>query len=489
MLLWRPIPLSSSAKTLCAVGCVCALLSGAFWALAWHLVPASYYDYDESDYQHAARSGWWANATDTPTQPILSFLEMGWRQYRNPIPSTELSAIARQQNDLNFYRHRHGPVHVYWLLLTQPWAPDEQTMRRLSLAVAPLAALAMALAFARLWPAPTGLLAGLLIAAFVLLSPITFPIVELAPHLLYTGFSGLALILLSRFAIEGRRGLWYASVVGSAFAFCTLEISFVLILTQLAVLVWRWRTCERPMALAGKSVLLFFGTILVLWPAAVLRLSALKAYLFMAYLAVARRSAWGEETLAVLWGARLLWTPVEWLMFLGALYFWWRHRRDPQWQALAPFLLYTVLMIGATLRVTSNLPRYVILFFSAVQLFTALAWAMWLRPYASRQRAVALSLIALVLSANAWAYRMNRQIGPPPRRVPSLVEQLRKQGLEGKQLLVPQEEIPTLHYYLPSAKLRGYLESEDPQARAASGRFDAIVLRGDPVLIRAPLKE
>lgn len=466
--------------------CTLLLLTGSFFALAWNLVPASLYDYDESDYMHAARFGWFANAFDSPSQSLPDFLISGWRQFRDPLPRTEISALARQGDDLNFYRHRHGPVHSYWLLLTSTFADNEQSMRRVSLAVAPLGAALLALTFLATYPPAVGAAAAVLGAAFFLLSPVTFPIVELAPHVWFATFCGVSLILLSRAVQDGNRFAWYASVSFTALAFCTLEVAFVPVFVLASAALWHRGNLRVDRSFVLRSLGVFFVTVALCWPAAIFKLAVVKAYLFMAYLAVARRGAWGDESLSSVWLTRLGWTPIEWFLIGAGLALWWIHRQDRRWSALAPFLLFALLMIGATLRVNSAMPRYAILFFVSLQLLAALGLSLQLQTLPALRRWFAVALLCSALAANAVAFRSRKPApGPPSPRMPLLIQEIRRHGLQTARLLAPQDEIPTLHYYLPQAHFQGYVDS-DPIARGLQNRFDAVILRGEPArLIRS----
>ena len=47
---------------------------------------------------------------------------------------------------------------------------------------------------------------------------------------------------------------------------------------------------------------------------------------------------------------------------------------------------------------------------------------------------------------------------------------LRTQDIEGKQIWVPQSKLPTVHYYFPQARLRGYLNETD-----IAGNLDGVL--------------
>jgi asparagine N-glycosylation enzyme membrane subunit Stt3 len=80
-------------------------------------------------------------------------------------------------------------------------------------------------------------------------------------------------------------------VVLAGLAFCTLEVAFVLIATVLICGYLRRKELADDWAFARNSALALLGAILLVWPAAILKLNFLKAYLFMSYVRVEIRQA------------------------------------------------------------------------------------------------------------------------------------------------------------------------------------------------------
>ena len=152
--------------------------------------------------------------------------------------------------------------------------------------------------FGALWlmPGAAGQIAAILTTVLYLWS---YPVVrstELGPHQLFATCVAAALLLIARMFDAPQpavRSYWYAAVVVTAVAFCSLEVAFALILT---ILVCGYLLRERlkpDMAFAARTIGWFVATVLTLWPGAILKLSFVKAYLFMAYLALFRHGAWG----------------------------------------------------------------------------------------------------------------------------------------------------------------------------------------------------
>jgi hypothetical protein len=46
---------------------------------------------------------------------------------------------------------------------------------------------------------------------------------------------------------------------------------------------------------------------------------------------------------------------------------------------------------------------------------------------------------------------------------------------EGKKLLVPQDDLPMIHYYFPGANLWGYVDEQEKTAWLTRERFDVVL--------------
>jgi len=112
---------------------IVAVLLAAFLLFVEARIPAGPYSYDESDYMYAASLGVWANYVDTPSRSVAEFVSMGLRYGTEEELRVELSTHARSIDDVNFYRHWHGPLYTYFLTLASPWKHNEQAMRALTL--------------------------------------------------------------------------------------------------------------------------------------------------------------------------------------------------------------------------------------------------------------------------------------------------------------------------------------------------------------------
>jgi len=456
---------------------ILTLLAVLLFLMAGNVAPDPYI-YDEADYMYAASLGFAANYTDTPTLPIADFVRTGLARGRDSSQRQALSEQIRASNDAVFYRHWHGPLYLYLLIPVSRLGLSEQQVRTVMLAIPALTLVAIYCGCLWLIPGRARTFASLGSSLLFLSSYSVTGSTELAPHHLFAFFSILFLFCLMKFIATGNRAHWYVAVVFAAFAFCTLEIAFVLIAT-LGIFVYvkrhslaiGWRT-------AGASLGLFIATVLVGWPAAIYKLSFVKGYLFMAYLALFRKAPWGTEGVFDVWRTRLLDSPLEWAAILASLFLYFQTRSDNGKPRTYPILVYTTLMLAATARVVSSSPRYSLLFMPLLDIFAALTLVPFLMEAPRRVVYGALTLSWGFLGIDE--YRLFTRNHTPDPRPPAILKYIRENGLEEKTLLVPQDDLPMIHYYFPRMHLHGYQEP-NPQL---SG--DATLLRGYPVRVESP---
>ncbi|MFZ0337300.1 MAG: hypothetical protein WAL45_04655, partial [Terracidiphilus sp.] len=366
------------------------LLLALFLILITHNVSSEPYVYDEADYMYAASMGFSSNWSDTPTIPIADFVRAGLQGGGRK----GLSERIRGGNDVLFYRHFHGPLFHYLLIPAAHLGLSERAVRTSLLAI-PCASLGV-IYFGCLWLLPGY---GAIVPAMLFLASYSvLGSTELAPHQLFALCSLASVILLMKAVATGRQLYWYGAVVAAALAFCTLEIAVALLVT-LTICCFveraRWSVDGKFVA---KSLALFLATVLVIWPAAILRLSFVKAYAVMAYLALSRESAWGNTGLLETWRDRVFHSPIEWTLIAVSLLVWAGNRR----RDIYPVGLFAVIALLATLRVLTVTPRYSLVFVPALDLLAGLALVPSLGPL---RRPASLAVVALAVAGlygNAW---------------------------------------------------------------------------------------
>ena len=357
---------------------VLSALIAIFLGLATKTVPSFPYQYDEADYMFAANLGLVANYTDTPTMPLPEFISTGLSRGRDPQQATQLSAQIRQSNDVLLYRHWHGPLYFYWLILTSKLNLDEREMRLATLSF-PICSICL-IYLGCLWilsgPASVATLAAILSSALFAFMDIAVRSSELAPHQLFACCSLACIILLTKMVATGKRVYFYGAIVVAALSCCLLEVGTI---SVLVVLLCGFRERKKlaadwPMVL--RSLAFFFFTVLLVWPPALLRLSFVKGFLGMAYLAVFRKSAWGQASLLEVWQQHIFSAPLAWLVLFVAPLFWlFAIRRSPGLRFLYPVAVFAILMIAVTARVNSATPRYLLVFSRLSPCFLVASWS------------------------------------------------------------------------------------------------------------------
>jgi Dolichyl-phosphate-mannose-protein mannosyltransferase len=447
-----------------------ALLLALFLLLVVRKVSPEPYVYDEADYIYAASLGFSANWTDSPSIPVSAFVRAGLHREGRQT----LSERIRAGNDVLFYRHFHGPLLEYLLIPVSRIGLDERTVRTLMLAI-PAASIGV-IYFGCLWLLPLNIgRPGALLAAMLFLS--SYSVVwstELAPHQLFALCSLACLILLLKAVAGGQRGYWYGAVATAGLALCTLEVAVGLIPT-LAICAISERTRWRAdWQFAGRSIATLLGTMLVVWPASILRLSLPKSCAVMGYLALQRQAPWGNAGFLETWRMRLLSSPLEWAIIGASLFLLTRKPR------LYPLAVFAALMLAATLRVVTGTPRYSLAFLPELDLFAGLAL---IPSFGRLRRPASGAVVALAVAGlygSAW-YQVARSPGNPNPRSAAVLSYIHQNTLENKALLVPQTDLPTLHYYFPGMRLRGYF-GRTPTASDRSGFHpDAVLYTGDTV--------
>jgi hypothetical protein len=455
------------------------ILLAVLLSLMAHNVAPDPYTYDEADYMYAASLGFVANYTDTPTLSLADFVRTGLARGRDASQHQALSESIRGSNDVVFYRHWHGPLYLYFLIPVSRLGLSEQQVRTLMLLIPALTLAVIYCGCLWLIPGRAGIFAALGSSLLFLSSSSVAGSTELAPHQLFALLSALFLFFLMKFAASGRRIYWYTAVASAGLAFCTLEVAFVMIITLGIFGIVVRRHAGQGWRLTARSLAVFFATVLVMWPAAIYKLSFVKGYLFMAYLALFRKSPWGTAGVFEIWGHRLLDSPLEWAAILASLFVYFRNPGQSEKHRTYPILVYAALMLAATAGVVSSSPRYSLLFMPALDIFAALT----LMPFlaAAPRRVLYAALALFCASFGIGEYRESARHRNPDPRPPAVLNYIRENRLQEKALLVPQEDLPMIHYYFPRTHLRGYY-NENP---GPSG-MDGILYRGYPVRIEFP---
>jgi hypothetical protein len=447
---------------------VFAFLLALFLSLIARNVSSEPYGYDEADYLYAASLGFAANWSDTPSIPIAGFVRAGLHGGSRQA----LSESIRGGSDVLFHRHFHGPLVEYLLIPLTHLGLSERGTRMALLAIPALSLAVIYFGCLWLWP---GSNAALLSAALFLSSYAVIRSTELAPHQLFALCSLACLVLLAKAIATGRRAYWYGCVIASGLAFCALEVACVLIVT-VAICGWversRWQADGKFVA---QSVGAFLATVVVVWPAAILRLSFLKSCAVLAYLTLLRAAPWGPVGFMDMWRARILNSPLEWALILVGVAMWLQNRR----RNIYPLGLFAALMLTATFRVFTDTPRYSLAFMPALDLLAGLALVPALGPLRRPASFAVVALAVAGLYGQAW-YRVVHQRHNPNPRSAAVLSYIHQNELENKEVLAPQADLPTLHYYFPGMRLRGYFGPAPTVSDSAGFENASIILAPEP---------
>lgn len=460
---------------------VLAALIAGFLFLARLTIPKGPYGYDEADYMFDASLGLSANYTDHGTLPITDFVREGLTRGRNPSERHALSEFARASNDVAFYRHWHGPMYYYWLIFASQFAHDEDGVRWLSVVFPILTC--VVIYFGCLWitPGREGMLQAILSSALFIWSGVTVASLELAPHQFFVVWFLIGLLLLAKMIVTHERRYFYAAAVVAGLAFSTLEVTFVLVAVMLACIVFERRWLKVDWGFAWRTVALFLGTVLISWPGAILKLTFLKSYLGIAYLAVFRKAPWGNVSLFETWAKRLLASPVEWILILVAVAAFLVGR---QWvgrqRYLYPFLLFGVLMMLTTAKVAADAPRYSLPFLPVLEVVAGCTVGTWLARKSPGTSYGAVAVLCAAIFCTSWIKGLGHPYIEDPRNR-ALLNYIEANRLQTSSLLVPVGYIPTIHYYFRQVQLRSF-EGSNPVPDDFKGKkFDGVLYPGDPV--------
>jgi len=222
----------------------------------------------------------------------------------------------------------------------------------------------------------------------------------------------------------------------------------------------------------AKSAALYLGIIFILWPAAILQLSIVKAYMSLVYIAMYRKH-WGDVTPLGSWQLRIQHSPVQWLLLAAALILFFARRDLPVRRVALPFLLFGGLTLLVLARVANDTARYDLPYFQAFNFFTGLVLTVAIYDFKPLVRNLVIAGTAAACLFTTWfAMQSTREI---PSSVPRVLEAVRRDGLTSASILAPQNLVPVLHYYFPESRLRGYGDAAPTSDDLRAAAYDAII--------------
>lgn len=450
-----------------SVGWLLPTLIGAF--LIYIDVDRGLFQYDEADYTLAARQGFLANYLETSAIPTQAFLIKGLKTFLiGDLPV--LSREIRASGDVSFFRHYHPPFTVYLISLTDNlFGSKEFTLR---LAIWFVATLTIPVVYwqLRLMLPDNGHWIGMLAATLIATSPMIHTTsAMISVHPLYVLTAILTFTWLIRFFQTNRIQYFYLFVACLAWAFTVNEYAIILscvcllcmILIPNDILTVTRRRISIDHHMFGGLVCLF-GVFIILWPGGILKLTALKSYIYLFYIVFVKSTlSYGAHTLFDIWSARFMSAPVEMVLILFGLgygLFGILTRRIPKlW---LPLWCYPGIIFLANLLNKAAFNTYALSMYPFLLIFAAMGMVAWVQHQkAPWRRNAAITFIIGLIIANIVLDRY------PPREdltpLKTAFDTIIHGGSTDDRILVNFGYLPTVSYYLPEHEVSTiYLETK-----------------------------
>lgn len=353
-----------------------AMLTLVFYLIYKSSIPNTCFDIDEADYMYSLEKGFAAHYLDKNAISFISFVKLGISKGFKNDKKTELSRTIRSADDINLYRHFHGPLYFYYMMIGEKIVgKDERAVRAFTMLLQLLCSIVMVVCCVILLGRQYGRVPLFLTSFMVLLSPTLFFTVSLvSPHGLYTVWCLLSLTLMVKAVDSKKEAYFYLSAGVVAAAFLTTAYAILLLLcwgTSVVVLYWADRNAIRNLRkFLINALIIYAAVIFALWPAAFLKLSLIKTYILLAYWALIRAHLHVSQPLWPFWWNRISASPVEYgIIAAGSIltiYLIVKRKRLP----LIPLLAYLILIFLMEVRHVAWVPTYVSSLI-AVGLFTA----------------------------------------------------------------------------------------------------------------------
>src|SRR5579863_1306673 len=114
------------------IGCFAAAIC-LYAALAFVYAPVISdhpFGYDEADYMWAGKQGLWANYSSEHAISFVEFVRKGLELSRDAGKRQSYSEYIRSSGDIDFYRHYHGPMYVYWVAMLHAAGVERENVFR-----------------------------------------------------------------------------------------------------------------------------------------------------------------------------------------------------------------------------------------------------------------------------------------------------------------------------------------------------------------------
>jgi hypothetical protein len=466
----------SPQKIACLAAAICL-----YAAVAWIYAPVISdhpYGYDEADYMFAGQQGLWANYSGEHTLSFVEFVKKGLELSRDSGKRQSLSEYIRSSGDVDFYRHFHGPMYVYWIALVRDaGARRENVFRGSGLLIHFAAATLILFGVWALFPSLPPIAALLACALFVFDRAALTAAFFITQHVLFTFFCIASLTACSMFLRNLEAKWFYASIALISCAVCTVETS-VLILGALGLSMLvehrrvreKWLTLKTFTGLILRGFGVFVLTMLICWPMGILKLGIAKALLQQIYIAVYRKTFSPLGPLG-LWETEFRVSPAEFsLLIVGTIASFILWRRFAQRRELLPWLAFILVFVLVTLKVTVPYTYYYAPLTAAFAVATGtsigILWGRW--PWLGRF-GLLLAVGACIIGMTIPFRGVLRDLKTAKPYESAVLEMVNRHPVEaGHQLYLPYQLVPMMHYYRPDIKSTGY-DVDSPLQSLADG--------------------
>jgi len=435
------------------------------------IIPKDSFRHDEADFMYAVSKGIYANYIDENAISFFTFLTQGIQQGFQKQKRSSLSEFIRISDDITFYRHYHGPLYFYSLIISDYFFGDlignnEYLSRWSSLLFLLAAIIVVYLGCLSLSQENATVAAVVASTALMSSSANILTAAQISVHSMYTVTSIITLFFMAKLLKTNDLKYWYWTIVAMAFSFTVVELAPLLLVTFIACVFFRRRNLftNWPVRdykkLFAYSVLLFIGVIFIVWPAAWLKLTLVKNYMFFTYLAVAR----GDElrtlrsrTFWEVWAQRLVSSPFTYALTIPLVSI--ALTKTKYYSFYLPFLLYSMLILIITFINPSPTPTYISSLLPPLYIINGLVLADLLKDSKKLLKIVLTAGLALVLVAHMWVYFIPyKSMEASYTPLKDLVNYMDGDYFDDKSFLVDRQLLPTLHYYFPNRHFDSYRE-------------------------------
>lgn len=453
----------------------------------------------EVDYVRAARRGFLVNYLDRGTRPLAEYLAAARamaglsRDGDDADDDPDLWQSDAAAQDIAAYRHYHPPLFIYALNLTErTFGFSEAALRLTPLILACATIATLYLGCALLLPAG-GAQIGLVAAA--ILSALSLHVgtsTDIGWHVPYASVATVALFLMGWLLVRPSVTLLLATAVVTTLAFTVLEHALFLAATFALLLIATdnpWLRISRAGIAVHRALVAALAvsvlTLLVVWPASLLKLSVVKNLGVHAYYSrtLELSPSFYDVYLTLMTRYPVMSALAVFTAVVLAL------RRYRLQAALLPFVVYPLVMCLLQLGNVNLKPLYFVSALPPLAILAGFCLVRVLEEVDRRGRGL-VPLFILVLTCGVAAAAVRSWVAPRrPAPLAALTQNLAgSDALVGERVLTwppGNHLVQTLGFYLPDTRF--YRAANEPdeirrfQAALQRGVFPFVIVERDGV--------